>query len=179
VLIITLASTGYFFLKEKNEIHLTPRIEFLEVKKLIGCNRQMSLSKDETFELWQSFMKRRTEIKNRSNSHFYSMQVYDKPLDFKHFTPQTKFEKWAAVEVSSFDFIPEGMKSYSMEVGNYAVFIYKGVASDFHSTAQYIFGEWLPNSKYTLDSREHFEVMKENYDPKDPNSEEEIWIPIK
>lgn len=166
-------------MQKKIEMNLTPRIEFLKEKKLIGCNRQMSISNDGTFELWQSFMKRRNEVKNESNSNFYSMQVYDKALDFKNFTPQTEFEKWAAVEVLDFSTIPTGMNPHTISGGKYAVFQYKGKASDFHSTAQYIFGEWLPNSKYTLDSREHFEVMKENYNPNDPNSEEEIWIPIK
>ena len=78
-------------------MNLIPRIEFLGEKRLIGFNGQMSLSNDITFELWQSFMKRRHEIKNKSNSGFYSMQVYDKALDFNNFTPNTEFEKWAAV----------------------------------------------------------------------------------
>ncbi len=160
-------------------MNLIPRIEFLEEKKLIGFSELMSLSNDRTFELWQSFMKRRNEIKNRFNPHFYSVQVYDKVLDFKNFTPKTEFDKWAAVEVLDFSTIPTRMNPYTINGGKYAVFQYIGKASDFHETAQYIFGEWLPNSKYTLDSREHFEVMKENYNPNDPNSEEEIWIPIK
>lgn len=42
-----------------------------------------------------------------------------------------------------------------------------------------IFGVWLPASGYTLDRRPHFEVLGEKYKNADPNSEEEIWIPIK
>ncbi|MEQ6120254.1 GyrI-like domain-containing protein [Reichenbachiella sp. MALMAid0571] len=160
-------------------MNLIPRIEFIKEKKLVGFNRQMSISNDTTFELWQNFMKRRNEIKNRSNPHFYSMQVYDEALDFKNFTPHTEFEKWAAAEVSDFDNIPATMKSYTLKGGKYAVFLYKGIASDFHKTAQQIYGVWLPNSEYEPDQREHFEILDENYDPNDPNSEEEIWIPVK
>jgi AraC family transcriptional regulator len=39
--------------------------------------------------------------------------------------------------------------------------------------------EWLPNSAYALDDRPHFEALGEQYKNNDPNSEEEIWIPIK
>ncbi len=37
----------------------------------------------------------------------------------------------------------------------------------------------LPNSEYELENRPHFEVLGEKYKNNDPNSEEEIWIPIK
>jgi AraC family transcriptional regulator len=43
----------------------------------------------------------------------------------------------------------------------------------------YIFGEWLPNSSYELDTREHFEILSEGYRPDDRDAEEEIWIPIR
>jgi AraC family transcriptional regulator len=38
----------------------------------------------------------------------------------------------------------------------------------------------LPLSKeYELDDRPHFEILGDKYKNNDPNSEEEIWIPIK
>ncbi|MEP1984886.1 MAG: GyrI-like domain-containing protein, partial [Maribacter dokdonensis] len=39
--------------------------------------------------------------------------------------------------------------------------------------------EWIPNSEYQLDGRPHFEVLGAKYKNNDPNSEEEVWIPIK
>ncbi|MDP4819728.1 MAG: GyrI-like domain-containing protein [Saprospiraceae bacterium] len=56
---------------------------------------------------------------------------------------------------------------------------YKGPSSDSATFFQFIFGTWLPNSDYILDDRPHFEVLEERYTNDDPNSEEEIWIPIK
>ena len=32
---------------------------------------------------------------------------------------------------------------------------------------------------YTLDDRPHFEILGEKYKNQDPDSEEELWIPIK
>jgi AraC family transcriptional regulator len=58
--------------------------------------------------------------------------------------------------------------------------MHKGLWSEFPKTSQYIFGTWLPASPYEADTREHFEVMGEKYfGPDNPDSEEEIWVPVK
>jgi AraC family transcriptional regulator len=71
------------------------------------------------------------------------------------------------------------METFTLTSGLYAVFQYKGTANEAAGTFQYILGTWLPNSEYTLDSRPHFEILGEKYKNNDPDSEEEIWIPIK
>lgn len=152
------------------------RIEILSEKKLVGKRLKMSLAENKTFELWRSFMPRRSEIKNNLTADLFSMQVYEDATYFQNYNPNAGFEKWAAVEVSDFVHIPEGMESYVLAGGKYAIFQQKG-----HSTAifQYIFATWLPDSGYELDNREHFELLGEKYKNNDPNSEEEIWIPVK
>lgn len=156
---------------------MNPRIETLAPTKLIGLRMKMSLVENKTRELWQSFMPRRSEVQNRLTSDFISMQVYGHIPELP-FNPHIPFEKWATVEVANFDDRPSGMETYTIEGGTYAVFNHKGPASSAPRIMQYIFGEWLPNSKYELDHREHFERLPEDYDPTDPNAEEEIWIPI-
>lgn len=158
---------------------MEPRIENLEEIKLIGKSLIMSLAKNQTPELWKSFMQERKLITNATSNDLISMQVYGKELDFKNFTPSTQFEKWATTQVTDFKNTPPNMKEFNLEPGLYAVFIHKGLVSDFPKTAQYIFGQWLPNSKYELDQRPHFEVLGEKYKNNDINSEEEVWIPIK
>lgn len=157
---------------------MKPRIVLLNEKKLLGISLKMNLLQNKTFELWSKFMPRRKEIKNSISNQLYSMQVYDKSLDFSNFTPETIFEKWATVEVLDFSKIPEGMQPYTLKGGLYAVFDYKGAASEFQSTFQYIFNEWFPSSDYQVDNREHFEILGDKYKNNDPDSEEEIWIPI-
>ena len=87
------------------------RIELLSPKKLIGKHVKMCYANNQTSELWRSFMQRRKEITNNLNSNLCSLQVFDKSLNFKDFTPQTEFAKWALTEVSDFDSIPEGVPS--------------------------------------------------------------------
>lgn len=158
---------------------MEPRIETLPVKKLVGKRMRMTLSANKTGELWQSFMPVRKEIKRTVGSDLYSLQVYDKLFDFKNFNLHTEFEKWAAVEVSDFEDVPAGMETLTLASGLYAVFIHKGASNTFYKTSQYIFSTWLPKSDFVLDNREHFEILGEKYKRNDPESEEEVWIPVK
>ncbi|HLT33108.1 MAG TPA: GyrI-like domain-containing protein, partial [Aquaticitalea sp.] len=54
---------------------------------------------------------------------------------------------------------------------------FRTLGSNLKFTYQYIYGQWIPNSEYELDDRPHFALMGEKY--KDPESEEEFWIPIR
>lgn len=157
---------------------MIPTIKNLEEKKLIGQQLTMSFANNKTVELWNGFMPRRKEIQNSIGSNLYSMQIYV-PLFFENFDPTKEFEKWATLEVNDFNTIPEGMKTFTLPAGLYAVFLYQGDASKATETFQYILGTWLPNSEYRLDNRPHFEILGEKYKHNDPSSEEEIWIPIK
>ena len=156
-----------------------PLIKNISKKRLIGIRLKMSLTDNKTTDLWQSFMPRKNEIKHKLNSDFYSIQIYDSDLEFNDFTPSTFFDKWAAIAVNDFNKIPDGMESLILPEGKYAVFIHRGTPSMFHETVQYIFGNWLPNSRYQLDKRPHFEIMNQNYKPDDPDAEETVWIPIR
>ena len=155
------------------------RIEVLPEKTLIGKSIRMSLSDNKIGELWRSFQINRSVIPNTIGTDLYSMQVYDNATYFDNFSPKTAFTKWAAIEVKSIENIPDGFSSFVLNEGLYAVFLHKGPVSEFPKTFQYIFSEWLPNSEYEIDNRPHFEVLGKKYKNNDPNSEEEVWIPIK
>jgi AraC family transcriptional regulator len=154
------------------------RIETLTGKKLVGKRMTMSFAENKTFELWRSFMPRLKDIHNKIGTDLYSMQIYA-PLFFDNFNPGTEFEKWAAIEVSDIEIVPDEMEAFVLQGGLYAVFLYKGAASEAAGTFRNILGIWLPNSEYALDNRPHFEILGEKYKKDDPGSEEGIWIPIK
>ena len=156
---------------------MTPRIETLYEKKLIGRRRTMCFSDYKIGELWRTFSPRRKEITNNLTNDLISLVIY-KPNHFTDFKPTNEFERWAAVEVANFDYIPAEMETFILHGGLYAVFDYKGLNTD-KSIFQYIFETWLPASEYDLDNRPHFEVLGDKYKNNDPKSEEEIWIPIK
>jgi AraC family transcriptional regulator len=157
---------------------MTPRIETINDKKLVGQKLTMSFANYNVSELWQAFMPRRKEIINNLTGDLISMVIY-KSTHFTDFKPTNEFERWATVEVKDFDNVPTEMEAFVLPSGLYAVFLHKGDTKEFAKTFQFILRTWLPGSCYILDNRPHYEVLGDKYKNNDPNSEEEIWIPIK
>lgn len=148
-------------------------------KVFIGNSLEMSFSKDTSFDLWRNFMPRRNEIENRINSDLFSIQIFDALLDFNRFDPELVYQNWAVVEVSQVNRIPENMKKLEINGGLYAVFIHRGTKQMIFNTWNYIHNFWMPKSGYRLDFREHFQILREGYNPNSPDSEEELWVPVK
>jgi len=174
-------------------MYSAPRIEERASGQYIGICMSMSLMEDKTGQLWRQFMTRRHEILYRSNTDVVSLQVYPKGY-FSEFDPSRAFVKWALAEVGNVSgdewnvsaekgeneerggLVPEGMEVFEMQGGLYAVFAHRG--SD-PAIFDHIYGEWLMASDFELDDRPHFEVLDVQYRHSDPDSEEEIWIPIR
>lgn len=156
-----------------------PRIVKIPKKKLVGKSMKMSLVNNLTGELWKSFMTERGAIKNIIGSDLYSLQIYDGIMDIENFDPAALFLKFAAIEVFDFTDVHKDFETLVLQGGLYAVFLHKGSAKDFSRTFKMIFYKWLPQSEYEIDDRPHFEVLGEKYKKDDPDSEEEVWIPIK
>lgn len=116
-------------------------------------------------------------IGHRSSSDLLSVAVYPKGF-FESFAPDREFEKWAAVEVTHVDKMPEGLQTMVIPPGLYAVFHYKGSSAD-NTIFDYIFRTWIPGSGCEVDDRPHLEILGNRYQNNDQHSEEEIWIPIK
>lgn len=156
---------------------MKPRIEQLTDKHFVGMKMRMSFANNKTGLLWQNFMSRRKEIKHLIHPDLYSIEVYGAGF-FNPFRPTEEFEKWAAVEVSTVETIPEAMETITIPSGLYAVFLHTGAANLASQTYEYVLGTWIPNSVYDLDVRPHFAVMGDKYKNNDPESQEELWFPI-
>jgi AraC family transcriptional regulator len=144
--------------------------------KFIGISLDFSYSDYRIFELWSTFMPRRNEVENRVGTDFFNVQI--NPNDFD-FAPNTSFQKWAVVPVTNFDFIPEEMKTLEINAGLYAVFNFKGDQNTISAFFESIYKVWLPSSDYTLDNRAQFEILGQKYQRNNPESEEQIYIPIR
>ncbi|MGB5376853.1 GyrI-like domain-containing protein [Muriicola sp.] len=159
--------------------NMEPTIKILAETKLAGMHINMSFANNKTFELWRRFMTRKTSIPGIQGPELYSVEVYTSLDYFHQFDPNRTYEKWAAVKVKDITQIPEGIDTMVIPEGFYAVFTYNGLAKDAWKTYQYIYGVWIPNSRYNLDLRPHVAVMGEKYKKDDPSSEEELWIPVR
>lgn len=154
-----------------------PELVNVAERKLIGQQLQMSFAENTTPLLWKSFMPQRRMIRSIDDN-LFSAALY--PNDFfDRFHPETVFEKWAAVEVEDFSHIPGSMEKLVIPAGLYAKFHYKGSPDDAPEVYRHIFNDWLPKSTVRLDNRPHFEILGEQYKNGGPDSEEDIYIPVR
>ena len=157
---------------------MTPKITFLTEKTLIGQRQEMSLQNNTTAELWRRFLQRCRAQPFPGSRERYSVQIYP-PNYFRQFRPEATFEKWAAVETMQPTVVSTDLETLILPSGLYAVFAYRGPASGGPAIFRYILLDWLPASPYALDDRPHVEVLGDDYKNEHPDSEEELWIPIK
>lgn len=153
-----------------------PEIRECAGKLLAGVRRRISFVNDRTSEIWREFRSCEKTINCRLGNESYSVKVYDAGYSFADFDRAAEFAKWAAAEVSG---TCEGFETLQIPRGMYAVFVHKGTAAAAPKAFGYIFGAWLPASRFELDGRPHFEILPAGYDPFDPEAVEEIWIPVK
>lgn len=159
-----------------------PEVKIIEVApiRLAGLSIHTSLSEGKVTGLWKEFRSIQKQFQNPKAHPSYSVSIYEPGLRMKDFNPDTKFEKWAAVQLAAEEELPKGINELIIPSGIYAMFVYQGTVRDFHATARQFFGEWIPQSDYEVDDRPHFEILDERYlGPMNPESEEEIWIPVK
>lgn len=152
------------------------RIELIKDRKFVGQSKSMSLIDNFTFELWSSFRPKINQISHRMNNDFISLQEYGGVSYFSNFDLSNIFTKYALVEVHCF--VNDGFDHVTITDTLYAVFLHKGSSEDFPLTMNFILSEWLPTSSYRLVDAPHFEVLDNRYKKENPDSQEEIWVPI-
>ncbi len=153
------------------------RLERVSERKFLGISLKMSLIDNKTAELWSGFSPMINSIQNRVGEHKVSLQIYPSAAYFLEFDVKTVFTKFALVEVSKFN--DTKFDQIVLSDTLYAVFLHKGEAKNFPITMNYILSKWLPESNYTLSNAPHFEVLDHRYIKEHPDSQEEIWVPIK
>ena len=118
--------------------------------------------------LWPKFVARIDEIANPAEPKVsYGVMKYDAgSLDYT-----------AAVSVKSADRIPAGMVVTPLPGGTYAFFTYplSGLARGFAEINEQL----LPASNYAPVQAPFFERYNEAFDPRNPGSLVEIWIPVR
>lgn len=144
--------------------------------RLFGRSLAVSYSNYQVAPLWKSLRTDLAKAGANDQPAFYSVQEYPADMGPHKLTPQTTFTYWAAITEKV-----EGVKMSELVIpaGVYAVFKHKGTAATFAQTARAIYTQWIPQSGYQVDDRPHFEVLGEKYyGPLNPDSEEEVFIPI-
>jgi len=118
--------------------------------------------------LWPKFVPRIDEIPNTAEPNVsYGVMRHDEGV----------LEYAAAVSVTSAGPLPAGMTAITLPAGAYAFFSYplSGLGKGFGE----IHNQLIPASNYQQAAGPFFERYDEKFDPRDPRSAVEIWIPVK
>lgn len=150
---------------------MEPKIVKKEAFSVIGMHCRGRNQEGEIPEMWREFGPRVPEIQNIvSDSVAYGIS--------DNMDPDTgEFDYVAGFEVSDVPEVPEGMVHWAVPGGRYAVF--RTTLPNLGETFKYVYYEWLPRSAYEHRPGPDLELYDEAFDAEDPDSEFEVYVPIK
>jgi AraC family transcriptional regulator len=150
---------------------MEPRIVSVPAFTVVGMKYRGKNEQNEIPQLWSQFGPRMGEIKHKVDRDiaYGVMGNYDENTG--------EFDYVAAIEVERADGIPTGMASWVVPEQTYAVFVC--TLPTIRETFQHVYETWLPQSGYQRGSDVEFEFYDADFDPQDPSSEMQIYIPIK
>lgn len=153
-----------------------PELVTLDELKLVGIQFYYDLSqKNDLSEPWQMLMDNLNEIKHLSQPcKYFQVQYW---LDNQ--TTNGIFF-YAAVQVDRVEDLPLALTAKIIPSQDYFKFKHKGRSNEVHYTYDYIYGTWLPDTSFQLDSAFNFELYGDEYlGPYNDESISEIYIPMK
>lgn len=147
------------------------RFEKMEAKKFAGIDRSYAFAA--MFGIpgqWMEFGAHYGKVPN---------QVGRRAYGISHNTRADGLDYMAAVEVSSFDGVPDALARLSSEPHNFAVFKHVGHVSALPATHQAIWTQWVPKESARLVQAPAFEIYMEDFNPLMGTGGIEIWVPVK
>lgn len=153
---------------------MEPRIVEKGSFKLVGMIYHGQNKSNEIGQLWTEFDRLLDQIPYRQNKDSY----YGLCFGMEKGNPA--FSYLAALPVDRFDEVPLDMVAKTVPAQTYAVFTHRGPTSKILETYDYGYGTWLPASEYEPAASFDFEFYDDRFTgPDDPNSQIDIYIPIK
>jgi AraC family transcriptional regulator len=150
---------------------MEPRIVEKSGFTVVGLRYHGKNENSEIPQVWDALHTRIGEIKNLVTDRIaYGISA--------NMDPETgEFDYIAGFEVSSTEDIPEGMIHFDVPGGKYAVFATTLPA--IGETFRNAYETWMPASGYQPAGSSEFELYDEGFDPQDPSSEFDLYIPVK
>lgn len=149
-----------------------PRIEKRGVLLLAGLSKRYTMGTNTAIpSQWQAFGPRIGHVPDQSGPTAYGV-VYNIDDAENH-------EYLCAVEVSSFDRLPEDLSRLRLPEQRYAVFQHEGHVAGIRTTCMAIWNAWLPDSGHEPADAPFFEQYCESFDPRTGLGGIEVWLPIR
>jgi AraC family transcriptional regulator len=149
---------------------MQPQIVDKPAFTLVGMKLRTKPGSEAISQLWQAFGQRMGQVPNAVNP-----SVCFGATD--HFDLESGlFDYLAAVEVTGEGETPEAMDTWQVPAQTYVVF--RTTLPKIGTTFDHIYDDWLPQSDYERAAGPEFEYYDETFNPNDPTSEFDIYIPV-
>jgi AraC family transcriptional regulator len=155
----------------KGVLKMEPRIVSKPGFMVVGVKYRGKNENQEIPDLWSEFGARFNDFKHRTEEE----TAYGVMDNFDHASGE--FDYVAAVSISSTEDQPRDLTLWDIPAQTYAVFA--TTLPKVKETFDAIYGGWLPESDYQRPPGPEFELYDEGFDPKDPESQFDIYIPVK
>ncbi|TCT18254.1 AraC family transcriptional regulator [Melghiribacillus thermohalophilus] len=164
---------------DKNIHHLKgvnqmePKFKKKEAYHIVGLQMHSSRA-HEIPNMWDELDQVKDQIQHRVSQTIYLGVMEPTGVN-------VEFNYIAGVEVYELKDIPEGMVGKSFPANEYVVFTHRGTTETLQDTFQYIYGTWFPKNGYDRGNGPEFELYDDArfFGPMNPDSEIDIYIPIK
>jgi predicted transcriptional regulator YdeE len=149
---------------------MEPKIMSKPTFSVVGMKYRGKPEGGEIPALWREFNPRVSEIKylSESDNCYGVMDNYDEKTG--------QFDYVSAAEVSKVADVPKGMMSWDIPANKYAMLEFK--FSEIHQAFQDIY-RWIPESDNERAPGPEFEYYPPEFNPENPDSLMQIYIPIK
>ncbi|MGB1239153.1 MAG: AraC family transcriptional regulator [Pseudomonadales bacterium] len=165
-------------LSHLDQISLEPRIESRGPLKTVGVVNRYTHEDLNLSLLWSAFMPMASQIPNRVGKSFFGLYENYRENGASH-TTEVAFSYVCSVEVEDFSEVPDTMVIREIPAQLYAVFEHRAPLSELPATLAYIWGSWLPKSRYDYLERPDFELYPpQKITPDNPTRVIELHIPI-
>jgi AraC family transcriptional regulator len=137
---------------------------------VVGLKYRGKNENNEIPQLWQALGPRTGEIKGMTDEQLaYGISAN---MDME----THEFDYIAGFNVRSAEAVPKGMVAFEVPKARYAVFM--TTLPKIGETFQRAHHTWLPQAGHQPSGGPELELYDEKFDPQDPNSEFELYIPI-
>ena len=158
----------------QTRLSMEPEIITQPEIKVVGIVTHYDDTDFDLLKIWQPFLTYQSPIANVIGSEGFGIYEASTSDD-----GSVGFSYLCSIEVSSFDDVPKDMESRLIPEQRYAKFTHKGPVANLNETLKYIWGSWLPKSKYDYVEKSDFELYPQDFDDSNPDNVIYLHIPIK
>ncbi len=165
----------------RQDIQLEPEIIHRPKQILIGFDTQIPspFGTDDSychmlFQSWMKLLAQQEKVAHRIQHTYYGLTISPSG----NFTePELRY--MAGIPVTKLESLPEGMSSYELPEQQIALFhVFDVEADTVGKTIDYVYGYWLPNSKYTRGVGDDYEYFENITTLEDFGKESKYVIPV-